>query len=176
MPVRYLTQAAAGQDQLQRNQIAIDEIVRKGWFSHETRALLAEVAVVKAFGEAHGLRATNELRAYVDLGRPAVIWVVDRVRSARVPPAAWTLPDHREHHVHRAGSSARTRTRYADELRGEGWDVDVRPSQAYSTLGWFDDPILSTMIAEGATRSASSRTSSSTSRSTRRSTSPGRAR
>jgi predicted aminopeptidase len=40
--------------------------------------------------------------------------------------------------------------RYAAELaRSEGLDVDVRPASAYSTLGWFEDPILSTMIPNG---------------------------
>jgi len=36
---------------------------------------------------------------------------------------------------------------YADELRAEGLDVYVGPVSAYSTLGWFDDPVLSSFIA-----------------------------
>src|SRR6185312_14274837 len=38
---------------------------------------------------------------------------------------------------------------FADELHREGWDSDVGAADAYSTLGWFDDPVLSTMIAGG---------------------------
>ncbi len=34
----------------------------------------------------------------------------------------------------------------ADRLRKKGWDVEVVQVGAYSTLGWFDDPILSTML------------------------------
>lgn len=34
----------------------------------------------------------------------------------------------------------------AEELRQEGWDVAVLPVGAYSTLGWFRDPVLSTML------------------------------
>jgi hypothetical protein len=37
---------------------------------------------------------------------------------------------------------------FADELKGEGWDVFVRGVGAYSTGGWFDDPILSSMFAD----------------------------
>jgi predicted aminopeptidase len=37
----------------------------------------------------------------------------------------------------------------ADELREAGWDSDVGAADAYSTLGFFDDPVLSTMISDG---------------------------
>ena len=38
---------------------------------------------------------------------------------------------------------------YARDLAGDGWDVDLRGAPAYSTLGWFHDPVLSSMIARG---------------------------
>jgi predicted aminopeptidase len=38
---------------------------------------------------------------------------------------------------------------FADELRDEGLDADVGAADAYSTLGWFDDPVLSTMLGDG---------------------------
>lgn len=36
--------------------------------------------------------------------------------------------------------------RYAEKLRNEGWDVSVGGVTAYSTLGWFADPVLSTFV------------------------------
>src|SRR6202044_894608 len=38
---------------------------------------------------------------------------------------------------------------FADELREEGWGAGVGAPEAYSTLGWFDDPVLSTMLSDG---------------------------
>src|SRR5205814_2292022 len=39
--------------------------------------------------------------------------------------------------------------RFRDELRAEGWDADLRGAAAYSTLGYFRDAVLSSMIPEG---------------------------
>jgi len=38
---------------------------------------------------------------------------------------------------------------FAEDLAGEGYDVLVRPVRAYSTLGWFDDPVLNTFLQGG---------------------------
>jgi len=137
LPVRYITQAAAGQEDLNRRGIAIDEVVKGGHLDKRTRDLLAHVAPIKAFGERYGW-----------ISRPAVVWVVSACHPLAFRPRAWKFPIVGS--ITYTGWFDRKEAKaYADELAAEGWDVDLRPSQAYSTLGWFDDPILSTMISDG---------------------------
>jgi predicted aminopeptidase len=148
LPVRYITQAAAGQEDINSRGIAISEVVEGQHLDKRTRTLLSHVPKIKAFGERYGLKQTNNYERYVWINRPAVVWVVSACHPLGFRPRAWKFPivgsitytgwfDRKEAKV------------YADELARKGWDVDVRPSQAYSTLGWFDDPILSTMIGGG---------------------------
>lgn len=146
--LHYITQAAAGQEKLNARGIEIKEVVEGNHLDKRTRGLLAHVARIKAFAERRGLKRTHNYERYIWLGRPAVVWVVSACNPLAFRPKTWKFPI--------VGSITYTgwfdqkeAREYADQLRTKGWDVDVRPSQAYSTLGWFDDPILSTMIAEG---------------------------
>ena len=146
--LHYVTQAAAGQEKLNGRGIDIEEVVANGYLDKRTRGLLAQVPQIKAFGERHGLRATKNYQRYLWVGRPAVMWVVSACDPLRFRPKTWTFPI--------VGSITYTgwfyrkeADEYAKELAAQGWDVDVRGSQAYSTLGWFNDPILSTMLGGG---------------------------
>jgi predicted aminopeptidase len=150
LPIRYLAQAGAGQDQIARNQLDVDMLVSGGWLTKERRALLAEVAQIKAYGEAHGLRATSNYTTYVDLHRPQVLWVTTACEPLRFHPRVQWFPIVGD--VSYLGWFRREDAdEFAAELRGKGWDVDVRGSAAYSTLGYFPDPILSTMFDDGKT-------------------------
>lgn len=146
--LHYVTQAAAGQEKLNGRGIEISEVVANGYLDKRTRELLAHVPAIKAFGERHGLKPTKNYERYLWIGRPAVMWVVSACDPLRFRPRTWTFPV--------VGSITYTgwfdrkeADEYAKELKARGWDVDVRGSQAYSTLGWFNDPILSTMISGG---------------------------
>jgi predicted aminopeptidase len=143
-----VTQAAAGQQDLIRRARDIDELVQDPHIGPRLRRLLSQVAVIKAFGERHGLRATDNYTKYSNLARPAVVWVVTASEPLRFAAKRWSFPlvgsftylgwfDHG-----RANE-------FADGLRVKGWDVDVRGSGAYSTDGFFEDPVLSTMISSG---------------------------
>ncbi len=146
LQVRYVTQAAAGQEDLNRRGIAIKEIVEGGHLDKRTRDLLAQVERIKAFGERYGLRHTKNYSRYVWLNRPAVVWVVSACNPVAFRPRSWSFPVVGS--ITYTGWFDKTEARaYADDLAKRGWDIDVRPSEAYSTLGWFDDPILSTMIS-----------------------------
>jgi predicted aminopeptidase len=146
--LHYVTQAAAGQEKLNGRGIDISEVIEHNYLDKRTRGLLAHVPQIKAFGEKHGLRPTKNYERYLWIGRPAVMWVVSACAPLAFRPKTWTFPV--------IGSITYTgwfdrkeADDYAKELAAKGWDVDVRGSQAYSTLGWFTDPILSTMLSGG---------------------------
>jgi predicted aminopeptidase len=153
-PLRYVTQAAAGQAELLDGKRDIDDIVRSGDFDARTRGLLSKVAGIKAFGERHGLKATKNYGTYVNLHRQAVVWVVSASAPLAFESKAWSFPITGS--ITYLGYFKRPEAdAFAADLRtqkaptGDLWDVDVRGASAYSTLGWFDDPVLSTMIYPG---------------------------
>ncbi len=112
--------------------------------SHIRRAL-REVPVIRAYGEQMGLTRTTNYQRYVDLGRPAVVWVVSGCAPLAFESRGWWFPIVGE--VPYLGFfEAGDAYALAGDLRAEGLDADVRTARAYSTLGWFEDPLLSTMI------------------------------
>ncbi|HKU47467.1 MAG TPA: aminopeptidase [Burkholderiales bacterium] len=83
--------------------------------------------------------------AYADLERPFVVWNVFAAPELSVEPKGECFPftgcvSYRGFY---AEEDAR---RHADKLRAQGYDVYVGGVPAYSTLGWSDDPLLSTFI------------------------------
>ncbi len=144
----YLTQAAEGQLELSTKGRRIPEVVDDPRVEPKTRALLAEIDDIKRFGEKKGLRPTASYADYSFIGRPQVVWVVSASSPVAFRPRTWSFPLVGSFTY--VGWFDRPRAdRHADELRAEGYDVDVRASSAYSTLGWFRDPVLSTMLTEG---------------------------
>jgi len=83
-----------------------------------------------------------------ELDRPVVVWVVTASHPLRFRSKTWWFPivGRVPYLGYFDRDSAYT---FATELREEGLDVDVGGAEAYSTLGWFDDPVLSTMIGAG---------------------------
>jgi predicted aminopeptidase len=145
---RYLFQAAGGQLELFNRARPLTDVVQDVKVPTITRELLGQVPAIKGFGETQGLRATANYTHYVDLKRPAVVWVVSACRPLKFEPKEWSFPI--------VGSfpylgwfSREAALEDARTIEREGWDVDVRGAGAYSTLGWFKDPILSTMIESG---------------------------
>ena len=93
-----------------------------------------------------GLPANASYHRYVDLGRRYVVWNVVAAPELSLEPRRWCFPvaGCLSYRGYFAESDA---TRYAGALASEGWDVTVAGVRAYSTLGWFDDPLLSSMTA-----------------------------
>jgi len=145
--LHYLLQAGKGQLELFNRARPIPDVIQDPLTSPRVKAMLSEIAIVKKFGEENGLKATSNYREFVKLDRSAAVWVVSACEPLRFRTEEWTFPV--------VGSvpylgwfDLDDAKEFANELRQKGWDVDLGGASAYSTLGWFRDPVLSTMITQ----------------------------
>ena len=144
----YVTQAAVGQNELIERARDIDELVRDKRVDPRTRRLLSEVALIKHFGERQGLTATTNYRSYVRVKNKELVWVVSASEPLQFRSRSWSFPIVGSF-TYLGWFKRHDADAFASDLRTEGLDVDVRGSAAYSTTGYFEDPVVSTMIAPG---------------------------
>jgi len=145
----YVLQAAAGQYELLHVARPLKTVRDDPQVPERVRALLAKVPAIKRYGELNGLTPTGNYERYADLKRPAAVWVVQACAPLSFTPKRWSFPI--------VGTvpylgyfDVKPARAYAAQLaKEEPLDVTVRTASAYSTLGWFKDPVLSTMIPEG---------------------------
>lgn len=142
----YYWQAARGQLSLWRDARPLDALLADGTTPPKLRDQLQLANAIRAFAsrELH-LPDNGSYRRYADIHRPFVVWNVFAAAPLSVEPKQWCFPV--SGCVGYRGYFAREDAeRYADELRRRGLDVFVGGVPAYSTLGWFDDPLLSSFI------------------------------
>ena len=146
---RYLWQAGRGQMWIQNHARPIVQVLRDEKVSPAIRTLLGEITDIKRFGEEQGLVPTQNYVDYVALPRSAAVYVVSACRPLEFREKVWKFP--------LVGSfpylgwfDYEAAREFANTLRKDGWDVDLRGASAYSTLGWFKDPVLSTMMTHDA--------------------------
>lgn len=142
----YELQAACGQLALSVRQRPIDAVIVDPATAPALRAQLAKVSGMRDFASRTlALPENSSYRKYVDVGPDAVVWNVYATAEFSVEPRRWCFPlvgcvPYRGYF-----SAARAR-RFAAELHRQGYDVTVQGAAAYSTLGYFADPVLSTML------------------------------
>jgi predicted aminopeptidase len=141
----YIRQAAAGQNDLVVRARSIDLLLREGRVDGKTRRSLSHVAPIKRFGERYGLAPTDNYRKYVRLDRPFVVWVTSASDPLHFKSRAWGFPFVGSF-TYLGWFDRKDANAFANGVRAEGLDVDVRGSGAYSTAGFFEDAVLSTMI------------------------------
>lgn len=95
-----------------------------------------------------GLPDNRSYTAYADLKRPAVVWNVFAAPELSLQLKTWCYPFF-GCAAYRGYFDKAEAERLGAALAAEGQDVQVAPVPAYSTLGWFDDPLLNTFIGYG---------------------------
>jgi predicted aminopeptidase len=142
----YLMQAAGGQMEISSKREPIAEVLASPATAPQLRGRLEYVAAARDFASRElGLPDNDSYRSYADLGRPYVVWNVFAAPEFSVEPRRWCFPIV-GCVVYRGYFSEDAAQRYALKLRRRGDDVAVGGVAAYSTLGHFKDPVLSTML------------------------------
>jgi len=142
-------QAISGHLDLLSREQSIKDLLGEQKTNEEIRDRLSLTLQVREF-------ASNELKlpdndsykTYVDLERPYAVWSVIATPAYSINAKQWCFL------VvgclsYRGYFDKQEALDKAHELKQEGYDVSVAGTTAYSTLGFFDDPLLSTMVRQG---------------------------
>ncbi len=145
--VGYLWHVTVGQAMLFARQRPVEDVLRAGQLSLQEQQKLHLIQAVRQFAITDlGLYDSASYTTFVQLDRPYVSYNLSAAPADALTPYVWRFPllgtlpykgffDHeyaqREQHL----------------LDEQGYDTYLRGVRAYSTLGYFDDPILSSMLA-----------------------------
>jgi predicted aminopeptidase len=144
--VEYYSQAVFGHFEVMRRSRPIDEVIADPASPAAVKARLERVREVRAFAVTElGLPDNGSFRGYADLGRPYVVWNLFAAPPLSIEPVQSCFPiagcvSYRGYYA-LADAQA-----HATRLAAQGLDTYVGGVPAYSTLGWFDDPVLNTFI------------------------------
>ncbi|WP_136418777.1 aminopeptidase [Herbaspirillum sp. ST 5-3] len=144
--IGYFVQAAQGQFSLLSEARPIDDWLSTPGIGDTLKVKLTRVKEIRSFAATDlGLPDNDTFTTYADLKRPFVMWNVVATPELSLKPLEWCFPvagcvNYRGYY------SKEDAQAYAAELRAEKYDVEVSGVPAYSTLGWFKDPVLSTFI------------------------------
>ena len=144
--VEYYAQSVTGHLGLMYRALPVEKVIASPETAPRLAARLRTALEIRDFAtNALGLPANASYRRYVDLGRRYVVWNVVAAPELSLEPRRWCFPvagclSYRGYFSESAANE------YAEVLETEGLDVTVAGVRAYSTLGWFDDPLLSSMV------------------------------
>jgi len=144
--VHYYGQAIQGQYRILEARQPISEIMTDPESPEFLRESLTHILAVRQFAENElQLPVKNHYLTYVDLKRPYVVWNVMAAPEFSLAPKTWCYPVV-GCAAYRGYFTEKNARQYAAKLSRQGYEVYVAGVTAYSTLGWFDDPVLSTFI------------------------------
>jgi predicted aminopeptidase len=143
---RYLTRAAWAEGRILAHRRSIVDLVADSSTSPGVAAKLRLVLAARSFAaDSIGLRAKKSFTTYSPLDRDTLVLVLSGAYRDRLLPYTWWFPV--VGRVPYKGFFDFDLAKYsAKALEARGFDVYLRPSPAFSTLGWFNDPLLSTSL------------------------------
>ena len=144
--IEYYSQAIDGQLSILLNRQSIPDLLADSETPENLKTRLSYVLEVRDFAKNElQLPIGNNYLDYVDIQRPYVVWNVFAAPEFSLVPKTWCYPV-AGCVAYRGYFSEQKARQDAEGLKKENYDVYIGGAIAYSTLGWFDDPVLSTIM------------------------------
>ena len=144
-PGCYYAHLAAGQARLLLARRPLDAALTDATLEPGLRERLALVREVRAFAPSLGLRLGGQYTSYAEWPGDRVVTTVVATRPGEIEAAGFRFPIVGKVPYKGFFDAARANAEAA-RLRARGLDVCVVPVPAYSTLGWFDDPVTTPLL------------------------------
>ena len=144
--MQYYSSLLHGHAEVLNNAREINEVLVDEHTDAKTRLRLQEFVRARKFAVSElKLPDSGSYREYADIGRKFVVWNVIATPELSIEPYEWCffIVGCIQYRGYYSKEEAQL---YATQLEKEGYDVYVAGVSAYSTLGWFDDPLLNTMM------------------------------
>ena len=142
----YYDQAINGHMEILQGRAPISDLIDDPDTPVELRDKLIFIQSIRDFAEKQlHLPVNDHYLSYVELNRPYVVWNVFAAPEFSLTPKTWCFPIV-GCVAYRGYFSEQDARRFGDDLKQAGFDVFIGGAIAYSTLGWFDDPVLSTFL------------------------------
>lgn len=142
----YVVKASIAEVRILRARRPIPSVLADSTVSAETRGKLSYVLEARRFAaEELGIDVGDSYTMYTELDRDTLAMVVSAAYKDRLVPKTWWFPivgrvPYKGHFSLESAQSERA------GLERDGYDTYLRPTAAFSTLGWFNDPVLSTVL------------------------------
>ena len=142
----YLSRAGWEEAKILSRRQAITKLVRDPRTDDRTRAKLRLVLAARAFAaDSVRLRAKESFTTYSRLKRDTLVLVLSAADRDRLRFHTWWFPIV-GHVPYKGFFDFEAARQAAADFERRGFDVYLRPSAAFSTLGWLNDPLLSTTL------------------------------
>ncbi len=141
----YLSRQGYRQAELLLSREPIDKVLETGNITPETKKKLTFTKSVLDFAKKSGLEIGNSYKDYIELRGEAVSYTVQAAKPTQLELRSWWFPI--VGRVPYLGYFDRKdRDKEAEALQKQGFEIYKGSVAAYSSLGWFADPVYSSML------------------------------
>ncbi|HEY3934937.1 MAG TPA: aminopeptidase [Gemmatimonadales bacterium] len=143
--VRYLSRAGIEEIRILDHRVPISHLALDPKTPAALKAQAKLVLDVRQFAEQLGLEAKETYTTFSNVGRDTLLLVLTASPRNCICPVTWRYPIAGQV-PYKGFFNFKQAYQAADKYAKRGDDVNLRPSDAFSTLGWFNDPLLSTAL------------------------------